>query len=403
MTSHNPASTPACASFAASCGTRPYRVSLLLGIDLGERRIGVALGDPRTGHARPLRDPRPPRRRDRRRGARAARRRARRGGAGRRPAARRSTAPKDLRPRAPGPGRPRWRPWSGCRSPGRTSDTPARTPRRASGRPPWPGGWRAVAGGPARLSRPGRPRGGDRHPPGGAGRATCRGAWQRGGARDLDRPGDPTLTEPSPCPWPAPGQRQQPRAAGPQAGAPARPLARPGVPGPADGRSSSSAASCSSGPRLRDAAYDLAQVQPAGHAPAVRAGRSCGSGWATSLDHAARHRADPGQVHGRGWRDAWARSAAPWRPGPASLEPLAFTYLAVTQGVDDKLQIGTSTSTRAMTPQQIVDRLQSAARPGHADDRAEPPKPGLRLEQIAAYLQTQVGAGDSTGGRSTSS
>jgi putative Holliday junction resolvase len=29
-------------------------VTRLLGVDLGERRIGVALGDPETGHARPL-------------------------------------------------------------------------------------------------------------------------------------------------------------------------------------------------------------------------------------------------------------------------------------------------------------------------------------------------------------
>ena len=35
-------------------GSGPYRVSRLLGIDLGTRRIGVALGDLTTGHARPL-------------------------------------------------------------------------------------------------------------------------------------------------------------------------------------------------------------------------------------------------------------------------------------------------------------------------------------------------------------
>ena len=34
------------------CGSD--EVTRLLGIDLGERRIGVALGDPATGHARPL-------------------------------------------------------------------------------------------------------------------------------------------------------------------------------------------------------------------------------------------------------------------------------------------------------------------------------------------------------------
>ncbi len=59
VTNHYPASTtrPCPVSgwrHGGLSGTRPYRVTRLLGIDLGERRIGVALGDPRTGSARPL-------------------------------------------------------------------------------------------------------------------------------------------------------------------------------------------------------------------------------------------------------------------------------------------------------------------------------------------------------------
>jgi UPF0755 protein len=70
------------------------------------------------------------------------------------------------------------------------------------------------------------------------------------------------------------------------------------------------------------------------------------------------------------------------------LDALAFSYLAVTQGVDDKLHTGTFNLDASMTPQEIVDRLQL------------PPDPvttrvllnlraGLRLEQIAAKLQTE--------------
>jgi UPF0755 protein len=68
-------------------------------------------------------------------------------------------------------------------------------------------------------------------------------------------------------------------------------------------------------------------------------------------------------------------------------DKLAFEYLAVTQDIGGKLQTGSFNLNKAMTPQQIVDRLQG---PG------DPPlgkvavflRKGLRLEQIAAYLQT---------------
>ena len=49
------------------------------------------------------------------------------------------------------------------------------------------------------------------------------------------------------------------------------------------------------------------------------------------------------------------------------LDPLAFTYLAVTQGVDDKLHTGTFNLDPTMTPQQILTRFLQAARPGDTD------------------------------------
>jgi UPF0755 protein len=68
-------------------------------------------------------------------------------------------------------------------------------------------------------------------------------------------------------------------------------------------------------------------------------------------------------------------------------EPMVFQYLVVTEDVGEKLQTGTFNLSQAMTPQQIVERLQKAP---------EPPPPqvavslrdGLRIEQIAAKLET---------------
>jgi UPF0755 protein len=70
------------------------------------------------------------------------------------------------------------------------------------------------------------------------------------------------------------------------------------------------------------------------------------------------------------------------------IDALAFSYLAVTQGVDGKMHTGTFNLDASMTPQQLVDRL------------LLPPDPvtprvllnlraGIRLEQIAAKLQTE--------------
>jgi UPF0755 protein len=69
-------------------------------------------------------------------------------------------------------------------------------------------------------------------------------------------------------------------------------------------------------------------------------------------------------------------------------DPVAFKYLIVSDNVDELLQAGTFTMSTAMSPSQVVSRL--------AGD-PDPPtpvvslalRPGLRIEQIAAYLQDQ--------------
>jgi UPF0755 protein len=66
-------------------------------------------------------------------------------------------------------------------------------------------------------------------------------------------------------------------------------------------------------------------------------------------------------------------------------QPLAFEYLAVTGGVDDRFQVGSFTLNRAMTPQQVVDRLVEPPDPPVAKALVDL-RPGLRLEQIVAKL-----------------
>jgi UPF0755 protein len=140
------------------------------------------------------------------------------------------------------------------------------------------------------------------------------------------------------------------------------------------------------GPRLQDSAYDMArsnpQVMRLPMVPDVVRERL-----GTSLTTAAGTRGTPvkftvggGETVGQVGRALAAQGLL--------LDALAFSYLAVTQGVDDKLHTGTFNLDASMTPQQIVDRLQL------------PPDPvttrvllnlraGLRLEQIAAKLQTE--------------
>ncbi len=65
-------------------------------------------------------------------------------------------------------------------------------------------------------------------------------------------------------------------------------------------------------------------------------------------------------------------------------KPLVFEYAAITSGLADDLQAGTYELTAAMTPQEILAALQKAPVLTISVGLRE----GLRLEQIAAYLQT---------------
>ena len=69
------------------------------------------------------------------------------------------------------------------------------------------------------------------------------------------------------------------------------------------------------------------------------------------------------------------------------LEPLAFSYLAVTQDADDEIHTGTFSLDPTMTPQQILDRLRQPPDPESAKVFV-PIRSGLRIEQITAKLQT---------------
>jgi UPF0755 protein len=66
-------------------------------------------------------------------------------------------------------------------------------------------------------------------------------------------------------------------------------------------------------------------------------------------------------------------------------QALAFEYLAVTREVDDRFQAGTFTLNRAMTPQQVVDRLVEPPDPPVVKALVDL-RPGLRIEQIVAKL-----------------
>jgi UPF0755 protein len=70
------------------------------------------------------------------------------------------------------------------------------------------------------------------------------------------------------------------------------------------------------------------------------------------------------------------------------LEPLAFSYLAVTQGSDDEIHTGTFSLDPTMTPQQILDRLTQPPDP-EVSKVFIPIRSGLRIEQITALLQTK--------------
>jgi len=140
------------------------------------------------------------------------------------------------------------------------------------------------------------------------------------------------------------------------------------------------------GPTLRQTAYDLArsnpQVMRLPLVPGVVRDRL-----GASLDTPAGTRATPvkftidgGETVGQVGRALASQNLI--------LDQLAFTYLAVTQGVDDKLHTGTFNIDPTMTPQQILTRFLAAPDPV-TNTVLLSLRPGLRLEQIAAYLQTK--------------
>ena len=140
------------------------------------------------------------------------------------------------------------------------------------------------------------------------------------------------------------------------------------------------------GPRLRDAAYDLAgtnpQIMRMPMVPDIVRDRL-----GAQLDQPAGDRAIPVKFKveaGQGVSDI-ARNLQ--RDG-LLVEPLAFTYLAVTQGVDDQLHTGDFSLDPTMTPQQILDRLQQPPDPD-TERIFLPIRSGLRIEQITALLQTK--------------
>ncbi len=140
------------------------------------------------------------------------------------------------------------------------------------------------------------------------------------------------------------------------------------------------------GPRLRDAAYDLArsnpQVMRLPMVPDIVRQRL-----GDALTTAASNRGTPVKfiVGGGDTIEQIGRALA---SQGLITDSLAFTYLAVTQGVDDKLHTGTFNLDASMTPQEIVTRLQSPPDPVTARVLLSL-RPGLRLEHIAAILQTR--------------
>jgi len=139
------------------------------------------------------------------------------------------------------------------------------------------------------------------------------------------------------------------------------------------------------GPRLRDAAYDLAASNPqVMRMPLVpdivreRLGERLNQP-AGDRAIAVKFTVDAGQGVSEIARNLQAKGLL--------LEPLAFTYLAVTQGVDDELHTGTFNLDPTMTPQQILDRMQSPPDP-EASMVFVPIQVGRRIEQITASLQT---------------
>ena len=138
------------------------------------------------------------------------------------------------------------------------------------------------------------------------------------------------------------------------------------------------------GPRLRDTAYDLARSNPqAMRLPMVpdivreRLG--------ATLTTPAGTRASPVKFTIEGGETVGQVGRALAAQGLIT-DQLAFTYLAVIQGVDDKLHTGTFSVDPTMTPQEILNRFLSAPDPILPTVLLSLQE-GRRLEQIAATLQ----------------
>lgn len=69
-------------------------------------------------------------------------------------------------------------------------------------------------------------------------------------------------------------------------------------------------------------------------------------------------------------------------------DPLAFTYVLVTEGGINELQAGVHELNRTMSPRAVANVLQQPPFPGGVGGVPVTLRDGLRLEQIVAYLQT---------------
>jgi UPF0755 protein len=139
------------------------------------------------------------------------------------------------------------------------------------------------------------------------------------------------------------------------------------------------------GPRLQDAAYDLAgsnpQIMRMPMVPDIVRQRL-----GERLEQPAGDRAIPVKFTVEAGQDVSEIGRRLQAEG-LILEALAFSYLAVTQGVDDEIHTGTFGLDPTMTPQRILDRLRQPPDP-ETSKVFVPIRSGLRIEQITAKLQT---------------
>ncbi|MET0771620.1 MAG: endolytic transglycosylase MltG [Candidatus Limnocylindrales bacterium] len=139
------------------------------------------------------------------------------------------------------------------------------------------------------------------------------------------------------------------------------------------------------GPRLEDAAFDLARSNPQlmrmPMVPGIVQERL-----GDRLEQPAGDRAIPVKFTVDAGQNV-SEIGGKLQAAGLLLEPLAFSYLAVTQGVDDQIHTGTFNLDPTMTPQQLLDRLLQP--PGPETTKVfVPVRSGLRIEQVTALLQT---------------